>query len=142
MTSLPPFPVSLDQAGATLAAVLRARLPGQSWNQVRRLIETRRVNVLGELCLDPARRVKAGDLVELLAVPAPRPRVQEALVVRYLDQHVVVVEKPSGVSTVRHPLERSWDQARKALSPTLEDVVPGLIARQEGRRDKGILPRL
>jgi 23S rRNA pseudouridine1911/1915/1917 synthase len=142
MTALAPFPVPAEQAGATLAAVLRARLPGQSWNQVRRLIETRRVKVLGELCLDPARRLKAGDLVELLAASAPRPRQAEAIVLRHLDEHIVVVEKPSGLSTVRHPLEREWASARKALSPTLEDLVPALIAREEGRRDKGPLPRL
>src|SRR5258708_1138693 len=86
-----------EQAGATLAAVLRARLPGQSWNQVRALVAARRVKVLGELCLDPARRLKAGDLVELLPRSAPRPRQQEALVLRHLDEHLVVVEKPSGL---------------------------------------------
>jgi 23S rRNA pseudouridine1911/1915/1917 synthase len=44
--------------------------------------------------------------------------------------------------TVRHPLERAWTPQRKALSPTLEDVVPALIARGEGRREKGSRPRL
>jgi 23S rRNA pseudouridine1911/1915/1917 synthase len=134
--------VAPEQAGATLAAVLRAHLPGQSWSQVRRLVEARRVKVLGELCLDPARRLKAGDLVELLPRSAPRPRQHEALVLRHLDEHIVVVEKPAGLSTVRHPLERAWSPGRKALSPTLEDLVPGLIARAEGRRDKGAMPRL
>ncbi len=134
--------VSPEQAGATLAAVLRVRLPGQSWNQVRALVAARRVKVLGELCLDPARRLKAGDLVELLPRSAPRPRQQEALVLRHLDEHLVVVEKPSGLSTVRHPSERAWAPQRKALAPTLEDLVPGLIAREQGRRDKGALPRL
>ena len=50
-----------EQSGATLAAVLRARWPEQSWSQVRRVIEGRRVRVGGDLCLDPARRLKAGD---------------------------------------------------------------------------------
>jgi len=121
---------------------LRQRLPGQSWNQVRRLIDTRRARVNGELCLDPARRLKEGDTVELLARPAARPRQEEALVIRHLDEHVVVVEKPSGISTVRHPVERNWTERRKALSPTLEDLVPKIIARREGRVRKGPLPRL
>jgi 23S rRNA pseudouridine1911/1915/1917 synthase len=60
----------------------------------------------------------------------------------HLDDHVVVVEKPAGLSTVRHPVERAWTQRRKALSPTLEDVVPRLIAEREGRPRKGPLPRL
>src|SRR5438874_7214363 len=101
-----PFPVSAEQAGVTLAAVLRQRLPGQSWSQVRRLIEARRVRVNGELCLDPARRLREGCTVELLARPLPRPRQPEMLTLRHLDEHLVVVEKPSGLATVRHPAER------------------------------------
>ncbi|HZY84639.1 MAG TPA: RluA family pseudouridine synthase [Gemmataceae bacterium] len=138
--SLTPFTVPAAEEGATLAAALRARLPGQSWGQVRRLVETRRARVNGELCLDPARRVHEGETVELLARPAPRPHQPEMIAVRHLDEHVVVVEKPSGMSTVRHPVERAWTERRKALSPTLEDVVPAIIARAEGRASKG--PRL
>jgi 23S rRNA pseudouridine1911/1915/1917 synthase len=134
------FPVAADQAGATVTAVLRSRLPGQSWKQVRQLIEARHAKVNGELCLDPARRLKEGETVELLACPAPRPRQAEAIIIRHFDEHVVVVEKPSGVSTVRHPLERDWTTRRKALSPTLEDLTPPIIARQEGRKAAG--PRL
>jgi 23S rRNA pseudouridine1911/1915/1917 synthase len=134
--------ITPDKAGVTLAALLRQWLPSQSWNQVRRLIETRRARVNGELCLDPARRLKEGETVELLDRPAVPPRQAETLVLRHLDEHVVVVEKPSGISTVRHPVERAWTRRRKMLSPTLEDLVPGLIARQEGRPRKGPLPRL
>jgi 23S rRNA pseudouridine1911/1915/1917 synthase len=135
-------PVPAEQAGLTLAALLRQCLPGQSWNQVRRLIETRRTRVNGELCLDPARRLKEGETVELLARPAAKQHSHEAIVIRHLDEHLVVVEKPSGISTVRHPVERDWNAQRKALSPTLEDLLPKLIARREGRVRKGVLPRL
>ncbi len=140
--SLAPFAVSAEHAGLTLAALLRQRLPGQSWNQVRRLIDTRRARVNGELCLDPARRLKEGETVELLGRSAAKPRREETVVLRHLDEHVVVVEKPSGISTVRHPVERNWNKRRKALSPTLEDFVPKSIARREGRVRKGPLPRL
>jgi 23S rRNA pseudouridine1911/1915/1917 synthase len=135
-----PFTVAPEQSGQTLAAILRALRPGQSWKQVRQLIELRHAKINGELCLDPARRLKEGEMVELLAWPAPKPRQADAIVVRYLDEHVVVVEKPSGLSTVRHPLERDWTERRKALAPTLEDLTPPIIARQEGRHAKG--PRL
>jgi 23S rRNA pseudouridine1911/1915/1917 synthase len=131
-----------EQSGVTLASLLRQRLPGQSWNQVRRLIETRHARVNGELCLDPARRLKEGETVELLARAAAPPRHAEEIAIRYLDDHLVVVEKPSGVSTVRHPTERDWNQRRKALTPTLEDLMPKIIARREGRVRKGPLPRL
>ena len=42
------YHVAPEQAGLTLAAFLRARLSGRSWSQVRRLIQTRRVRVLGD----------------------------------------------------------------------------------------------
>ena len=134
--------VADDQAGQTVAALLRALVPGSSWNEARRLIAVRRVRLNGELILDPARRVKGGDVFELLARPLPPPRHGDALVVRHLDEHLVVVEKPSGISTVRHPAERDWTARRKALSPTLEDLVPHHIRRLEGRHQKGPPPRL
>jgi 23S rRNA pseudouridine1911/1915/1917 synthase len=141
-TAIPPSPVAAAQAGLTFAALLRQRLPGQSWNQVRRLIATRRARVNGELCLDPARRLKEGETVELLARPAAKPCHEEAIVIRHLDEHLVVVEKPSGIPTVRHPAERDWNERRRALAPTLDDLVVKLIARREGRVRKGPLPRL
>src|ERR1700722_14143007 len=142
MTSIKPFSIAEDQAGLTVAALLRQRVPELSWNQARRLVETRHVKLDGEVCLDPARRLRVGVVVELLGRPAAAPRQHELLTLRHLDDHVVVVEKPSGVSTVRHPSERAWNARRKALHPTLEDLVPGLIARTAGRRQKGPLPRL
>jgi 23S rRNA pseudouridine1911/1915/1917 synthase len=142
MHAFEPIPVPPELAEQTLAAVLRARLPGQSWSQVRRLVDTRRARVNGELCLDPARRVHEGETVELLARPAAPPRQPETITLRHLDEHVVVVEKPSGLSTVRHPAERAWTERRKALSPTLEDLVPPLIVRAEGKTVKGPPPRL
>ena len=136
------FTVSDIETGATLAQWLRYHLDGQSWSQVRRLIETRRVRLNGELCLDAARRLKEDETVEVLPRPARTLREHEAVVLRYLDEHFVVVEKPAGISTVRHPAERAWPARRKALSPTLEDIVPKLIAQRAGRRRKGPLPRL
>jgi 23S rRNA pseudouridine1911/1915/1917 synthase len=136
------FAVTAETAGQTLAAGLRRWLPGQSWSQVRHLVQVRRIRINGELVLDPARRLAAEQTVELLSRSTPPPRQHEALVLRHLDSHVVVVEKPSGLSTVRHPTERAWPAQRKALHPTLEDLVPPLIAQREGRRRKGPLPRM
>jgi 23S rRNA pseudouridine1911/1915/1917 synthase len=136
------FAVPAEQAGLTLAAGLRTLAPHQSWSQVRRLVAARRVRINGELCFDPARRLKQGDSVEVLDRAVQPLREHEAVRIRYVDDHVVVVEKPSGVNTVRHPSEREWNQRRKVLSPTLEDLVPKLIARVSGRSRKGPLPRL
>jgi 23S rRNA pseudouridine1911/1915/1917 synthase len=136
------FSVPAAQAGITLAACLRAQASQPSWSQVRRLVAARRIRINGELCLDPARRLKEGDAVGLLDRAAQPFREREAVPIRYIDDHVVVVEKPSGVNTVRHPTERAWSHHRKALSPTLEDIVPKRISRDRSRSRKGPLPRL
>jgi 23S rRNA pseudouridine1911/1915/1917 synthase len=136
-----PFLISADQAGATLAAVLRGILPGQSWKQVRQLVAGRRIKLNGELCLDPARRLKPGDAVELLGRPERLPvAFTEDLVVRYLDGHVVVVEKPSGINTVRHPSEVDWHDRRRDLSPTLEDRLQTAIASRLGQLSRALSP--
>jgi 23S rRNA pseudouridine1911/1915/1917 synthase len=136
------FTATSKWANTTISAIIRAHFSGQSWSRARRLIETRRVKINGELCLDPARRLREGQVVEILDRPAPKPRQPEIVKIVYLDAHLVVVEKPSGVSTVRHPLERDWPAKRKALSPTLEEIVPKLIAQRESRTRKGPPPRL
>jgi 23S rRNA pseudouridine1911/1915/1917 synthase len=136
------FAVPAEQTGATLAAFVRAHFPDLSWSRVRRMIETRRVRVGGDLCLDPARRLREGSVVEVTARPAPTPRQQESIKMRYRDTHLVVVEKPAGLNTVRHPSERDWPKRRKELSPTVEDLVPKLIAREEGWPATTLLPRL
>jgi 23S rRNA pseudouridine1911/1915/1917 synthase len=134
--------ITQAQTGFTLAKLLRSHLAGKSWSEVRRLVETRHVRIDGELCLDAARRLKEGQAVEVLEQSLAKPRQQEAVVIRHLDAHVVVVEKPAGVCTVRHPSERHWPARRKALSPALEDMLPGMIADMEGKKRKGPPPRL
>jgi 23S rRNA pseudouridine1911/1915/1917 synthase len=134
--------VTPEEAGATLAAVLRAHLPDHSWSQVRRLIAGRRIKVGDDLCLDPARRVKADDRLIVLAASVPKQRLFEEITLRYFDEHLVVAEKPAGMSTVRHPAERDWNERRKSLTATLEDLVPKRLARSGRRRVQGTLPRL
>jgi 23S rRNA pseudouridine1911/1915/1917 synthase len=134
--------ITPEIAGQTLAAVVRAYRPGQSWKQVRQFIAGRLVQINGELCLDPARRVKEGETITLLTKPAKLPAAyREELNIRHLDEHVVVVEKPSGINTVRHPAELHWKQERRSLSPTLQDRVQQALA---ARFNKPVakLPRL
>jgi 23S rRNA pseudouridine1911/1915/1917 synthase len=88
----------------TLAATLRQRLPGRSWNDVRRLCETGKVRLDGELVLDPAARVRADQQVQI-DMAARRPRVATpGFRVAFEDAHLVVIEKPAGISSV--PYER------------------------------------
>jgi 23S rRNA pseudouridine1911/1915/1917 synthase len=136
------IPIAPEMAGQTLAAVVRAHRPGQSWKQVRQFITGRQVQINGELCLDPARRVKEGETITLLAKPARMPAAyREEINIRRLDDHVVVVEKPSGINTVRHPAELHWKQERRALAPTLQDRVQLALA-ERFKKPVAKLPRL
>jgi 23S rRNA pseudouridine1911/1915/1917 synthase len=141
--TLSPFTVLAAEAGFTLAKVLRSRLGGPSWNDVRKLIAARRVKIGDAICSDEARRLKEDEVVVLLEHPKPLPRTAhpERLVVRHLDEHVVVVEKPSGVNTVRHPAELEWSESRRELDPTLEDLTQWAVAHQLDRPARE-LPRL
>ena len=128
--------VTAELAGETILTLLRAWQPGQSWGSVRHLLSRRHVQINGNLCLDEGRRLKEGEVVRLLPFPAAPPPTEEDVKIRYLDQHLVVVEKPAGMTTLRHPEERDWPRSRKQLQPTLDEVLPRIIDRRErgGRR--------
>ena len=142
--TLPPFTVIAPETGHTLAKVLRSRLheAQPSWADVRKLIEGRRVKVGDSICTDSARRLAEGELVTLLGKPAHRPKTStpDGLVIRHLDDHVVVVEKPSGINTVRHPSELEWSERRKELVPTLQDVTQWAIAKRLNRPARALPP--
>lgn len=136
------FTVAAEQAQQTLAACLRLFLPGQTWKQVRQLIDNRHIKLNGEVWVDPARRVREGDTVEILSRPAPKPKLIDNIVIRHIDDHIIVVEKPSGVPTVRHPSERQWEEERRLRVPTLDDLVLRQIGARFPKRGQGKKPRL
>lgn len=121
----------------TVAAFLREKLAGRSWSDVRQLIRARQIMIDGNLCLDSGRRLRGTEVVKLLAHPtAPPPRADDVRIV-YLDEHVVVVEKPARMTSVRHVEERGWSSRRKQLQPTLEDLLPQAIAKKASRGKQG-----
>jgi 23S rRNA pseudouridine1911/1915/1917 synthase len=91
----------------------------------------------GNLCLDPARRVKEKEVVKVTAHAQKKPPDQEQVKLRHLDPHIVVVEKPAGVTTVRHPEEDDWNDRRKQIQPTLDELLPKVIAREERHQQQG-----
>src|SRR5262249_15828075 len=113
-----------------------------AWNEGRSPSPPRQLGGSADLSVAPPRRLKEGGRVEVPPRPAAPMHPPQEVVIRHLDEHIVVVEKSSGINTVRHPAERSWPERRKLLQPTLEDIVPKLIAAREGRPRKGPLPRL
>jgi 23S rRNA pseudouridine1911/1915/1917 synthase len=95
------FTVPAEQAGQTLAAVVRELAPGTSWSRARELCRDGRVWVDGERSLDPARRLAGGERIELRTGGPALPRGPvPAEAILHLDADVVVVRKPSGLLTV------------------------------------------
>jgi 23S rRNA pseudouridine1911/1915/1917 synthase len=128
------FHVSEEQENHTLSAALRTWLPSQSWSKIRQLLESRHVTVNGNLSADAGRRLKAAEVVKILPRPLPAPAKPDDVVVQYLDEHVIVVEKPAGTTTNRHREETDWSSRRKQLQPTLDELLPHIITKMEGRR--------
>jgi 23S rRNA pseudouridine1911/1915/1917 synthase len=118
------FVIGAADEGATLAAALRRHLPDQSWAQVRKLCTTGKVFADDERALDPARRVRAGQRVSINQA-APRPdRTPEGFRIVFDDAHLVVIDKPSGISSV--PFDRKE-------TGTAMDLVRG-VWRRRGKR--------
>ena len=91
--------------GVTLAAALRTVLPEASWSDLRRLCHTGKVTVSETLVLDPAMRLDGGEPVAWnLGAPHREPRRGPTARVAFEDLHLVVIDKPAGVSSV--PYER------------------------------------
>jgi 23S rRNA pseudouridine1911/1915/1917 synthase len=92
-------------AGVTLAAALRAALPGRSWNELRKLIESGKVSIGGTVALDPALRLQGEEPITWrLSAPDPRRTSGPSIRIVHEDPHLLVIEKPEGISSV--PYER------------------------------------
>ena len=114
---------------------LRELLPGKSWNEVRRLARTGKIFVDGVALLDPTSLVPAGAELELRQ-NAPRATRTPSLPKRailHVDAQVVVVEKPSGISTV------PYDEHERG---TLDQLVMETISERGRRAPLGIVHRV
>jgi 23S rRNA pseudouridine1911/1915/1917 synthase len=130
------FRVLPRQVDQTIAATLRQWLAGKSWSEVRRLLKARRVTVNGNLCVDAGYRLRLVDVVKLLPHCLTPLGREEDVRIRHLDQHIAVVEKPAGMTSTRHADERQLSPRQRQLQPTLDELLPRLIAKVENRGGK------
>lgn len=119
-----------------LDRVVRSLHPGASWNGVRRLIETGKVSIDGEVTHDPVRTVRRGSIIAI-SMRARRPSAGETLPKQafvYVDSQVAVVKKPAGVSTVPYDeteTDTLVDRVHKALKAMNRGnaAPPGIVHR-------------
>ncbi|HEY4244036.1 MAG TPA: RluA family pseudouridine synthase [Kofleriaceae bacterium] len=132
-----------DTAGMTLAAFVKARAEVPN-SVAKRHVETGKVFVDGARITDVAHRLAVGQSVELrMSAPKPHDPTREGVLV-YDDPHVVVIDKPSGVSSVPYE-EREGGTAmdlirgawrRKGLAAT---EIPLHVVHRIDRATSGLL---
>lgn len=150
-----PTSIVIDRrlANRTLLELLQASFR-LARKQALGALHQRQVRICGGICVDPRRRVKIGQHVQILSPlplagkgpevkgrPCPKPSlsaIARQIVVRHADEHIVVVEKPAGLTTVRHAeeVQALGKRAKKYLPTTLVDLLPGVLA-QTGKQPKG-----
>lgn len=114
------------------------------WSEARRMLETGKVSVNGEVMTQGERTVREGQKLEL-RLRAPKPETARLLALKdtllvHVDASVVVVRKPAGVSTVPFG-DMTPDEERGCL----DALVRELLARRDrvrGRAELGVVHRL
>jgi len=94
------------------------------------------VQINGNLCLDSARRLTERDVIKVWKTPLSKPVDENAIRFVHVDDDLVIVEKPAGVTSVRHFEERRMKYKRKQLQPTLEELIPMALAKYLRARRK------
>jgi 23S rRNA pseudouridine1911/1915/1917 synthase len=100
------FVVLAEEAGERLDHVLARHVPWRSRTQLVRMIREGAVRLAGRPT-KPAARVQAGDPIVIDVPPdreAPERESADDLVILHEDEHVVIVDKPSGLAV--HPAGR------------------------------------
>lgn len=125
----PPEPASMtvgeQEAGQTVAALVRRLVPQCPWSRARTLCRQGYVHVDGQAVLDPAARVEQGRVVEVRRRPEKAARDAREVTILSVDREVVVVDKPPGLNSVpfepdeRDTLQhRVQDQLRRRFGPS------------------------
>lgn len=132
-----PHIVDEPLGGKTIAAALKHWQPDLSWKAARELLAARRVMLNGTTCQDEARRLNLGDVVEVADRPGAKPPQGKDICIRFLDEHIVVVEKPAGMLTERPAAERTHRHGDAPREPSLDELLPRVIGEYSGRRLRG-----
>src|SRR5262245_35069796 len=138
------FVVGHRDADQTVAAFLRARL-NLPWSKAKKLVESGQVRIAGQKVTDPAQRLKLGKHVDVQAHGSPPPGQKSARVrlpdaprydgpmplLVYSDDSIAIVDKPPGLTTMRHAeeAEEFGERGKKFLPITLADLLPAMLGR-------------
>ncbi|MEZ6141203.1 MAG: RluA family pseudouridine synthase [Zavarzinella sp.] len=162
------FVVGRNDVDQTVAAFLRLRLQ-LTWSEAKNLVASGVVRVASQKVSDPAFRLKLGKKVEIIqpkpaakenewaakpfqdtkkadakptkSVKPVKIRKPDELLptIIYSDDTIVVVDKPTGLTTMRHPEEAAefGEHAQQFLPTTLADMLPAMLGRP-GKQVKAV----
>lgn len=131
------FIVRKQDAGKRLAGWLTGRL-GIDGGTVKNLFARKAILVNGK---PPSSLNMALDSGQKITISSPRQGVEKTQQktphaipwqprVVFMDQHIAVVDKPPGITTVHHSSDKKEfsERDRKFLPPTLQDILPGILS--------------
>ena len=138
------------EAGKTILDWMCDRL-GLSRTEASRLLQMRKVRLAGNPCSNPDSRLRAGQRVE---VPQPRETPPRPVsrrrdrpngpqpILRHIDEQIVIVDKPTGLTTMRHAEEAAefGRRGKRFLPTTLADLLPALIAEETDEPSRPVIP--
>ncbi len=126
-------------AGRSLLDVIQQTLRIRRDDAVQ-LIRQGKARINAVPCANTDRRMRPGERIELaqpdsVARQAMLPELAREIVIRHIDAEVIVVEKPPGLTTVRHADEAKemGRRAKKFLPQTLVDLMPMVLSSQKKR---------
>lgn len=122
------------------------------WSKAKHLVENGQVRVASRSTRDPAQRLKVGQIVEIhghseIATPViSKPKLSTPPIPKrvysgpmpgivYSDDAIVVVNKPAGLTTMRHAEESEefGERGKRYLPNTLADLLPPLLGTPDRR---------
>jgi 23S rRNA pseudouridine1911/1915/1917 synthase len=131
MSAFRNFHIDERHNGASLSQALKQLLQGKSWSDVKRLIANRHVQIHGNLCLEEGRRLKTGDVVKVWDEPLGKLPEATDIPIVYRDEHLVIVEKPAGITTQREAREKGSRDQKQATLDELLNVALSKLPRPQ-----------
>ncbi len=120
------YHVRQHNIGQPLLGMLRRVFANQSEDEVRGLISRRKIAIDGNVCMDAHRRLRANEVIRVHEDSLAKPVVEQEINIRFQDEHLMVVEKPAGVTSVRN----DEDDGRKDKAPTLDELLQKRLDRE------------
>ncbi|MGA2501741.1 MAG: RluA family pseudouridine synthase, partial [Tepidisphaeraceae bacterium] len=77
-------------------------------------------------------RMRTGEVIEVLDQSKPPVPREASVRIVYVDEHLVILDKPAGLIVERRREEQNWTEDRKARQPVLDELMTGVLDRHLG----------